>query len=148
MTTASILTGQDIGRAHHATRTVLERRLAVVGLDFPSWVTVNALGAGGGSVEPDDLVDQVVRGLKLPADQVRSIVAQLAGLGLLRRTDDRIELTAPGTALHAEVTASIREITGRLYGGIASDDLTVAHRVLATVTARADAELAGAVPQG
>jgi hypothetical protein len=50
-------------------------------------------------------------------------------------------LTEAGRARHAEISADTAELTGRLYGGIEADDLAVAGRVLAEVTARAQAEL-------
>jgi hypothetical protein len=54
----------------------------------------------------------------------------------------RVVLTAAGAARFAEIQGGISEITARLYGGLPEADLATAHRVLATVTERANAELA------
>jgi hypothetical protein len=53
----------------------------------------------------------------------------------------QITLTPDGRARFARIRAGIGEITQRLYGGLPAADLAVAHRVLATVTERANAEL-------
>ena len=129
------LTGQDIGRAHHATRAVLERTLAGTGLPFPAWVTLNA---AAGTPQPErGVTAQVVRGLKIDATEVEAQLGELQGRGLIRRGDP-VTLTPAGADLHTRIGAEIRAITRRLYGDIPADDLDTAHRVLATVTDRAD----------
>jgi hypothetical protein len=56
--------------------------------------------------------------------------------------DGDVTLTPAGTARFEEIRDGIAEITRRLYGGIPTEDLVVARRVLAAVTERANAELA------
>ncbi len=58
----------------------------------------------------------------------------------------QVVLTAAGAARFGEIQGGISEITARLYGGLPEADLATAHRVLATVTDRANAELAHAGP--
>lgn len=56
----------------------------------------------------------------------------------------RVALTALGIARFEQIQDSIGQVTRRLHGGLPEADLAVAHRVLATVTERANAELAHA----
>lgn len=58
-------------------------------------------------------------------------------------TGSQIALTPAGTARLQQVRAGVGQITQRLYGGLPAEDLATAHRVLATVTGRANAVLAG-----
>jgi DNA-binding MarR family transcriptional regulator len=147
MTQTPTLTGQDIGRAHHATRAVLERRLAATGTAFEDWVVLNIVGGNGLEIEVDDVVRQVVLGLKISETAVQQILSSVLRQGLISRTTSgpstRVALTEAGTARFDDVRGSIAQITERLYGGLPAEDLAVAHRLLVTVTERANAELAG-----
>ena len=147
VTTAPALTGQDIGQAANATRAVLNRLLAATGTPFHGWVILNVLGTNGSSLDRDDLIGRVVSGLKIDESAVVTALSDLADQGLVSRspstTDDpRITLTPAGDVRFHQVLDGIAQITLRLYGGLPAEDLIVAHRVLATVTARANAELA------
>ena len=53
-------------------------------------------------------------------------------------------LTAAGAARFGQIQDAIGQVTARLYGDLPEADLATAHRVLATVTERANAELAHA----
>jgi DNA-binding MarR family transcriptional regulator len=147
MTQTPTLTGQDIGRAHHATRAVLERRLAATGTPFEAWIVLNIVGDNGPEIEVDDVVRRVVLGLKITETAVQQILSGLLGQGLISRTTSgpspRVALTEVGTARFDDIRGSIAQITERLYGGLPAEDLAVAHRLLVTVTERANAELAG-----
>ncbi|HEY5987679.1 MAG TPA: hypothetical protein VIV12_15085 [Streptosporangiaceae bacterium] len=54
----------------------------------------------------------------------------------------RVGLTGAGQARYRQIRTAIGEITERLYGDLPAADLAIAGRVLATITARANEELA------
>jgi hypothetical protein len=119
--TAPTLNGQVIGQAHFATRALLDRVLAQTGTTFEESVALNLVANHG------DLTLTTAK-----------VLADLRTQGLL--SDD--ELTDEGRARFAHISAGIADIAARLYGDLPADDLAIAGRVLATVTARARAELA------
>ena len=136
------LTGQDIGQAEKATRAVLNRLLARTGTGFHGWVILNVLGTNGSALAQAELVSRVVDGLKIEEPAVHAALAGLVDQGLVSRVDAGLALTAAGAARFQEVREGIGEITRRLYGGLPTEDLVTARRVLAAVTERANAELA------
>lgn len=146
------LNGQDIGQAEHATRAVLDRLLARTGTQFRGWVILNLLAAAdGGELGEDELTGRITHGLKIGEDAVHAGAAGLAWQGLISREPGagggtQIALTPAGTARVEQIQRGIGQVTQRLYGGLPETDLAIAHRVLATVTERANAELAGAGP--
>jgi hypothetical protein len=146
-TATPTLNGQDIGQAESAVRAVLTGLLARTGTQFHGWVILNLLGRGDGGLGEDELTGRLGHGLKIGADAVRAAAAELAWQGLISREPRaaggmRVVLTAAGAARLGEIQGGISEITARLYGGLPEADLATAHRVLATVTERANAELA------
>jgi DNA-binding MarR family transcriptional regulator len=139
------LNGQILGQAERASAAVLERLLATKGTTFTEWVALNQLAIGGGSADHDELVAAMVAGLKTGADDVRETLAGLVGSGLVdawRNGGTHLALTDAGRRRHAEIRTGIGEISSRLYAGLPADDLEIAGRVLATLTERANAELA------
>jgi len=90
-------------------------------------------------------VARVVQGLKISEAEVRELLAELVEHGLVVRTEPAdamlLALTPAGASRFDQVKAAIAQITQRLYGGLPAEELTVAHRILTTVTARANAEL-------
>ena len=89
-------------------------------------------------------MDRVARGLRLDATTVHAAVDQMTSAGLIARAAGpaEIELTPRGDALFQRVRDGIGRISERLYGDLPREDLALAHRVLAIVTERANAELA------
>ena len=148
MTQTPLLNGQDIGQAEHATRAVLDRLLARTGTPFRGWVMLNQLAAAGGALAEDDLTSRITHGLKIGEDAVHAAGAELARQGLISRASTaegtQVALTPAGTASVEQIQGAISQVTQRLYGGLPESDLAIAHRVLATVTERANAELASA----
>jgi hypothetical protein len=148
MTQTPLLNGQDIGQAEHATRAVLERLLARTGTQFLGWVMLNQLAAAGGALPEDDLTGRITHGLKIGEDTVHAAGAELARQGLISRAPaaegTQVVLTPAGTAGVEQIQDGISQVTQRLYGGLPESDLATAHRVLVTVTERANAELASA----
>ncbi|HET6509874.1 MAG TPA: hypothetical protein VFG42_23985 [Baekduia sp.] len=83
--------------------------------------------------------------LKVDEPQARAQVERLVAKGLVQPTagePSRIAVGESGRALHSRVLAATTEITGRLWGDLPAEQLAVAGDVLATVLARANAELA------
>ena len=147
MTQTPTLTGQDIGQAEKATRAVLDRLLAETGTGFHGWVILNQLSAAGGIMDAAGLTSRVSHGLKISEADVHDALGELGCQDLVSEVSPagsrlQITLTPDGRARFGQVRAGIGEITQRLYGGLPAADLAVAHRVLATVTERANAELA------
>ena len=141
------LNGQDIGQAEHATRAVLDRLLAGTGTQFHGWVIINQLATAGGALGEDELTGRVTYGLKIGEDAAHAAAAELAWRGLISREPAagggmQVALTPAGTARFQQIQGDIGQVTRRLYGGLPESDLVIAHRVLATVTERANTELA------
>jgi DNA-binding MarR family transcriptional regulator len=93
-------------------------------------------------------VGRVVHGLKIDESAVHAALAELVDQDLVSpvpggASDPQITLTPAGSTRFQQVGDGIRRITHRIYGGLPAEDLATAHRVLATVTERANAELAG-----
>lgn len=146
MTPTPALTGQDIGQAEGAIRAVLERLLATTGTPFHGWVILNVLGRSGSALGQNELVGRVLYGLKIGEQAAIAALTELADQGLVSRTppgaaSPDITLTPAGSARFEQVEAGIAQITERLYGGLPAEDLATAHRVLTTVTERANAAL-------
>jgi DNA-binding MarR family transcriptional regulator len=141
MTDTPTLTGVDIGEAQRAVGAVLDSLLAEIETPFATWVAVNVLATAPAPLTGDALVCRLVSGLKLDSAVVEAAVAELSAAGLVRR-GSVVELTAAGRDLHRRVSDGIAAVTPQLYGGIPQSDLATAHRVLRTVTDRANAYLA------
>ena len=146
MTDPPVLTGQAIGEAAKATNAVLETLLAEVRTSFLSWVALNVLTTAGPVMPQDALVQRMSGGLSIGAEPVLTTLDELEVARLVTRSDDAdaaVEITADGIALHSRIHAGVDKITERLYGDLPRDDLAATGRVLATVTRRAKAVLAG-----
>ncbi|SCF19973.1 hypothetical protein [Micromonospora mirobrigensis] len=143
MSTAPPLTGQVLGQAHHATRAVLDRELAAIGISFAQSVALNLVAAEGGAVRRAALVAAMTAALKAEEPLVAVTVEELLAAGLLTGGPG-LALTGPGRAVHERVRAAVATITTRLYADIPAPDLAVAGRVVDLVRRRADAELADA----
>ncbi|KAB1990417.1 MarR family winged helix-turn-helix transcriptional regulator [Streptomyces triticiradicis] len=136
--------GQAIGLAHYASRAALERVLARSGTTFEQSVALRAASGDGGTVERALVVGRLTAGLKIDESAARRTVGELTARGLLEEpTPERVSLTDAGRELFSSIRAAGDEIASRVYAGIPAEDLAVVARVLALVTERADAELAG-----
>ncbi|MFD9405788.1 MarR family transcriptional regulator [Streptomyces sp. NPDC059989] len=146
-TTAPTTNGRVIALAHHAGRALLEGVLARHGATFHQSVTLRAVVVAGGSIDIDELVGNVTGSLKTGESVVRGAMEELTVAKLLEEDPaeaSRIRLTDAGRELYESTTAETAEISARLYADIPAEDLAVAGRVLALITERANAELAGA----
>ncbi len=139
------LTGRDLGIAERATRAVLERLLAETDTPFEHWIALNLVATNDDTIDRDDLVAQMTAGLRIDAQAVATTLDELQAAHLVTVTPGavaRVETTAAGRARYEQIQGQIDGIATRLYGGLPVDDLATAHRVLAIVTERANAELA------
>ncbi|MEU7754443.1 MarR family winged helix-turn-helix transcriptional regulator [Micromonospora sp. NPDC049171] len=151
MSTVPTLNGQVIGQAHYATRALLERATAPLGVTFTQLVALNALAQG--PVEAAHLTQRVTSTLKVDEPTVHQLIAHLvdAGLATVERPsspageEPLVALTDTGHAAQRGVVAAVADLSARLYADIPTDEASTAARVLTLVTHRANAELA-AIP--
>lgn len=137
--------GQVIGLAHYASRAALERVLARSGTGFSESVALRAVSDNGGTVERAWLEARLTGALKIEEAAARATVEELTARKLLEEPNaGRLSLTDAGHELFESIRSAGNAIAARLYAGIPAEDLAAAGRVLALVTERADAELAGA----
>lgn len=146
-TTAPTINGRVIALAHHAGRALVEGVMARHGATFHQSVTLRAVVLAGGSLGRDELVGDVTGSLKTEESVVRTVIEELTAAKLLEEDPaeaSRLRLTDAGRELCESSAAETAEISARLYAGIPAEELAIAGRVLALVTERANAELAGA----
>jgi DNA-binding MarR family transcriptional regulator len=106
-------------------------------------LTVTA--ASGSAIDRDQLVARITGARKIDAYQVEAAISELADAGLVLPGDQtRVGLSEAGQARFHEIRAALQDVTGRLFADFPPEDLATAGRVLAIVTARANAELADA----
>ncbi|WP_433111207.1 hypothetical protein [Micromonospora sp. CA-246542] len=140
----STLNGQVIGQAHFATRALLDRAVAPLGVDFAQVLALNALTAG--PADRTSLVRRLASARRVDESAVREVIAGLVDAGLARLDDTaepQVSLTDAGHRTQARVAEAVGGITARLYGDIPPAEADVAARVLTLVTERANDELAG-----
>ncbi|MGI5460423.1 MarR family transcriptional regulator [Streptomyces sp. CA-249302] len=142
-TTAPKADARALGLAHYAARAALESVLARHGATFQQQITLRLAVVAEAPLARAELVAQVVGSLKADADEVEQVVEELTAKGLLAAESSRIRVTDAGREFYAGVTAESSRISARVWGGIPEEDLMAAGRVLALVTERANAELAG-----
>jgi DNA-binding MarR family transcriptional regulator len=136
-----------IGQTEKALNAILARQLAGTGLTEPQWVTLTLTVMSGGTVDRDELTDRVAGALKVSDAQAQARIAELAAAQLLQAPDGEespVKLTDAGRQLHGQIRTAVTQITERLWGDLPAEELATAGRVLSTVLARANAELAGA----
>jgi MarR family len=132
------LNGQVIGEAQRAVQILLDQLLSRTGTTFHQWVALNAIASQGGTATQEQIEARMTAGLQIDRATVGRALTELAAGGLI----DGGSFTDAGRARHAEIRTGIDAITARLYGDVPAEELEIAGRVLATVTARARAELA------
>ena len=147
MSVTPTFSAQLLGQTEKAANAILDRLLAEPGLTEAQWVTLNITAMSGAALDHGQLTDRVTGALKVSHAEAQARITELAGAQLLRVPDNEhaiVELTDAGEQLHAQIRAATTQITQRLWGDLAVEDLTTAGRVLNTVLARANAELADA----
>lgn len=143
MTQIPTLTGQDIGQAERSTRALLDTLLSETGTPFEHWVTLRLLATSATAFRGDELVARMSSALKIAPVAVRSVLTELDAVHLIDggKGSGDVTLTSAGVALYERINAGASAIAARLYGDLPVDDLVAAHRVLVTVTERANREL-------
>jgi hypothetical protein len=136
---------QVIGQTEKALNAILDRQLTGTGLTEPQWVTLTLTVISGGTVDREDLIGRVAGVLKASEAEAQARIDELAAAQLLQVRDGEgspVKLTDAGQQLHGQVRTAVTKITQRLWGDLPAEDLATAGRVLSTVLARANAELA------
>ena len=147
MPTTPTFSAQLLGQTEKAANAILDRLLAEPRLSEPQWVTLSITAASGGTLARGQLVERVADALKVSDDEAQERITELAAQGLVHDAGDddaTITVTDRGQRVHGQIRAAVTEITQRLWGDLPVDDLMTAGRVLETVLARANVELAKA----
>jgi hypothetical protein len=131
---------QVIGETETALSGLLAPLLAAAGLSFPQWVVLT-LAAGTPGIAQDQLAAAVTEVRKLAPAEATRVAGELAEAGALSLSDGQVTLAPPGRAVYDQVRGQVAEITAALFD-FPADDLATAGRVLAVITARANAVLA------
>jgi DNA-binding MarR family transcriptional regulator len=137
---------QVLGQTEKALNAILDRQLAGTGLTEHHWITLTLTVSGGGTLEHDQLIGRVADALKGSEAQAQTLVTELSNAGLLDAAGGNrsvVTVTPAGRQLHTRIRAAVTEITERMWGDVPAEDLDTASRVLNTIRARANAELAG-----
>jgi hypothetical protein len=142
MTTQPTLNGQILGQAERGARALLDRVLDANATTFDQWVALRFLHAGDDAPEAGAFTEFLGGALRIDRTAGQLIVDQLVGLGWASLDHDHLALTSGGVARHDRIAAAAAAIAAQLYGGLDSDDLLAAARVLIAVKERADAALA------
>ncbi|MCX4834241.1 MarR family transcriptional regulator [Streptomyces sp. NBC_00006] len=140
--TAPAVDARGLALAHYAARGVLEHVLARHGATFQQQVTLRTAITAATPQTPDDLITQVQGSLKADPADIRATLDELLAKQLLVADGAHLRPTDAGRELLAATGAETAPISARIWGGIPTEDLAAAGRVLARVTERANAELA------
>jgi DNA-binding MarR family transcriptional regulator len=146
MTIAPTLSPQVLGRAEKAHAALLDRILSGTPLAYNHWVAFNVMAAPDGRINVGVLVERMIGALKIDEATARNAIGELSDLTLIEPAPSdasEVELTDEGKATYLRLRKDVDETIGMLYAGISHDELATAGRVLALITERADAELAG-----
>ncbi|BFV59508.1 hypothetical protein KCMC57_up46120 [Kitasatospora sp. CMC57] len=141
-TTVPLADARTLGLAHYAARGLLERVLAGHGTTFQQQVTLRAAVTAETPLTPDDLVTRVRSSLKADPADLRATLDELTARQLLIADGPYLRPSDAGRELLSAIGAETGPVTARVWGGIPTEDLAAAGRVLTLVTERADAELA------
>jgi hypothetical protein len=138
---------QLLGQTEKAANALLARLLAEPGLTEHQWIALTLAVTSADAIGRRQLIEHIAGALKIGEAEAQARLAELATARLLLVPDDPstpVTVTDAGRRLHAQIRAATTAITERLWGDVPADDLATAGRVLGTVLARANAELATA----
>jgi len=146
MSQSAVLTGQDVGEAEGALTGLLNQVLAgtSTGITRTQYIAMRVLSLRGPVASPAALHEYLAGQPQVGLDrlQVTELFRGLEAKGLVTgSTPDGpgpTQLTPEGTTLHAELAGAVGAVTKRVFAGLDSDDLAVAHRILVEVTERAN----------
>lgn len=136
---------QILGQTERALNAILDRLLAGTGLNEPQWITLTLAVTSDEAIRRAQLISRVTGALKVGATEASALITDLVDARLLNASpggDAQVNATDAGRQLHGQVRRSVTEITDRFWGDLDPADLDAAGRVLRTVLARANDELA------
>jgi DNA-binding MarR family transcriptional regulator len=139
MQTYPPLSTQVIGQAESALGALLDPLLARTGTTFHQWLVLTVTAASGGDADRSQLVARIADARKIADAEGDAAIDELAAAGLVRSAST-VAFTEAGQARYTQIRDTLAEITARLFD-FPAEDLATAGRVLAIVTARANAEL-------
>jgi len=139
MRTYPSLSTQVIGQAESALGAILDPLLARTGTTFQQWLVLTVTAASGADIDRATLIARIAGARKIDGAEVETAIGELAAAGLARAAS-RVTLTEAGQARYTGIRTALEEITARLFD-FPAEDLATAGRVLAILTARANAEL-------
>jgi DNA-binding MarR family transcriptional regulator len=139
MQTYPSLNTQVIGQAESALGAILDPLLARTGTTFQQWLVLTVTAASGAGIDRATLIARIAGARKIDGAEVETAIGELAAAGLARAAS-RVTLTEAGQARYTGIRTALEEITARLFD-FPAEDLATAGRVLAILTARANAEL-------
>jgi len=145
MATGPTLSPQIIGQTERALGVLMNRVLATTGGTFPQWVALTMIASAGDGIDRERLTERLADALAVDAWAASAVVSELIESDLLRTPPgpgQHLVLSERGRDRHARIRAAIDDVTRRLFGDAADEDLRTAGRVLSVITARARAELA------
>jgi hypothetical protein len=145
MATSATLSPQIIGQAERALGALMNRVLTATGGTFPQWVALSITAGSGAGIDRKGLIERLAEALAVDAWTASAVATELIESDLLQMAPwpgERLSLTERGHDRYGRTRAAIDDVTGRLFGDAADEDLTTAGRVLSLITARARAELA------
>jgi DNA-binding MarR family transcriptional regulator len=145
MSTTPTFSTAVLGQTEKALNAILDQQLAGTGLTEPQWITLTLTMGGGGAVEREQLVGRLADALKVSEGDAQARIAELAAAQLLDASDGEgsmVRVTDTGQQLHGRIRTVVTKITQRMWGDLPPEDLATAGRVLSTILARANRELA------
>jgi hypothetical protein len=136
------LNPQIVGQAENAHGAIMNVVLAGTGLNRDRWVVLTLTTSADGPLATAALTGRVTGAPKISEDTTRSAIAELVAAGLLAEADAQITATDTGRALFTRLRGTINQIVARAYSDVSAEDLETAARVLTTITAGLNRELA------
>lgn len=130
-----------IGQTEKALNAILIRELDGTGLSEPGWVLLKLIGAAGGRLGRQELIELGGSNAKFSPEHAEAEIESLVWAGLLAADGGDVVLTDEARSLQERVGSNVEEITVRLWGDLPDADLATAGRLLATILGRANGEL-------
>lgn len=141
----AVLNPAIVGQAEKAHAAILKRLLAGTSLDEQQWITLQFAAGAGDALGRGDLVTRVSGTAQYGHAAVEAAIAALVDASLIKKvpgTDDQVAVTAEGRTLLTTLRSKVTEFIGPAYGAITPEDSATAARVLITITAKLNEELA------
>ncbi len=141
----AVLNPAIVGQAEKAHAAILKRLLADTTLDEQQWITLQFAVRAGHALGRSDLVTRVCGATQYDHAAVEAAIAALISASLMEEfpgADDQVAVTGEGRTLLTTLRSKVTELVSPAYGAITPEDLGTAARVLTTITARLNEELA------